>query len=205
MSFALALLIFSVSWQFFCSRNHVRNVKEWKCILQTAHPEIQYEWKQKEHCAGHYLVLIVPHVPNCHPVKLLTFSVPFYSISSNTSHRWRMPFTEIVSWAVSGSLQCWEQPLWSKWTYSYSTVPLATLPPTSLPILSFPSSSYGTWKWVIIMRTAAQSPHSEIPVPTLRTTQSLQTCPCRHASDPAATATWEPFRLAVPKMTTQHP
>lgn len=39
------------------------------------------------------------------------------------------------------------------------------------------------------MKTAAQILHLEIPVPILRTTQSLQTYPCQRASDPAATAT----------------
>lgn len=53
------------------------------------------------------------------------------------------------------------------------------------------------------MRTAALSPHSGIPAPILRTTRSLRIYQCRHASDPAATATWEPSRPGVPKMTTQ--
>lgn len=54
------------------------------------------------------------------------------------------------------------------------------------------------------MRTAALSPHSGIPAPILRTTRSLQICQCRHASDHAATAIWEPSRPVVPKMTTRH-
>lgn len=88
-----------------------------------------------------------------------------------------------------------------------STVHLSLLHYSSVftHLVLFPPSSFGTWKWVIITRTAAPTPLSEIPVPTLRTTQSLQTYPCQHASDHAATATWEQSRLAVPKMMTQHP
>lgn len=78
-------------------------------------------------------------------------------------------------------------------------------PPLQYHYQSAPRSSSGTWKWVIITRTAAPSPLSGIHVPILRTTQSLRTCPCQHASDHAATATWEPSRPAVPRTTTRRP
>lgn len=77
-----------------------------------------------------YLALIVPLVPNCHAVKRLTFLVPFYSISSNMSHVWRVPFTETVSWGGSGHLQRWEQPLRShsvQHTFSFADLVLPFL------------------------------------------------------------------------------
>lgn len=88
---------------------------------------------------------------------------------------------------------------------THSRSPHCFTPAKSSLYQALPSCSYGTWKWAIIMRTAAPSPHSGIPVPTLRTPQNLQTCPCRHASDHAATVTWEPSRPAALKMMTQHP
>lgn len=157
----------------------------------TAHHEIMQEAQHWFHW-GRKALWSALLGTNFHPVKHLTLLVPFYHIPSNVS----------CSWVVNRHLHRREQLLWSKMTVQYTLLHYSHV---FTHLVLFPSSSYGTWKWVIIMRTAAPTPRSEIPVPTLRTTQSLQTYPCQHASDHAATATWEQSRLAVPKMTTQHP